>query len=44
MYAVAAFDALFNGNMLLSVLLPEPRSFPVGGSYSLPAGELFLGF
>lgn len=42
--AVGGFDAAFNGNLLFSDVLAEPLSFPVGGTYIVPAGQYAVGF
>lgn len=41
--AVGGFDDAFTGDYLFSgLVLPDPVSYPAGGTYVLPAGEYVL--
>ena len=42
--AIGGFDDAFAGTFLFSDLLPDPESYPSGGTYVLPAGEFVVGF
>lgn len=41
--ALVGFDAPFNGRYVFTRLLPAPIDLPAGGSYTVPARELFFG-
>jgi len=40
---IAGFDAPFNGRILWYTPLPDALDYPVGGSVSFPAREIYLG-
>lgn len=41
--AIGAFDDPFAGTLVFSeLILPEPITYPTGGTYTLPAGEYEL--
>ena len=42
-YAVGAFDAAFNGNLLFRDMLVLPKTYPTGGTFSLAADEWVVG-
>lgn len=41
---IAGFSAPFNGELMAYMKLPDPgQDFPTGGSFTMPAGELWVG-
>lgn len=40
---LAAWTAAYNGKLVVTMPLAEPRDFPAGGALTLSAGEVYIG-